>query len=72
MEGVINAPMINIATILGEVELYKCWLPITPVSDVLKDLTPMRKLVYIKNDLQWPCWNREMFVEGGAYIVKED
>lgn len=72
MEGMINAPMINVATILGEVELYKEWLPITPVSDIIKELTPMRKLIYIKNALQWPCWNREIIVEGGAYAIRED
>ena len=51
MEGIVNAPMINIAAILGEVGEYKDWMPITPVSDVLKELTPMRKLIYIRNAL---------------------
>lgn len=51
MEGVVNAPMINVATILGEVEEYKEWMPITPVSDVHKEITPMRKLLYIRNAL---------------------
>jgi hypothetical protein len=72
MEGIVNAPMINIATILGEVELYKDWMPITPISDVLKALTPMRKIIYIRNALQWPCWHREIFVEGAAYVIKEE
>lgn len=51
MEGLVNAPMINVATILGEVAEYKEWMPITPISDIQKELTPMRKLLYIRNAL---------------------
>jgi hypothetical protein len=47
-------------------------MPITPISDVLKALTPMRKIIYIRNALQWPCWHREIFVEGAAYVIKEE
>ena len=72
MEGIVNAPMINVATILGEVQEYKEWMPITPVSDVLKEITNMRKLLYIRNALQWPCRHREIFVEGAAFVIKSE
>ena len=51
IEGVINAPLINVITIMGEVELFKNWMPITPVSEVLKEVTPFRKLLYVRNSL---------------------
>jgi hypothetical protein len=69
IEGIVNAPMMNVVTIIGEVEQYKQWMPITPISDVLHSLTPVRKLVYLKNTLQWPFWSREIFLEGAAYVI---
>lgn len=51
IEGIINAPMINVLAVVGEVEHFKEWMPITPVSDILIELTPMRKLLYIRNSL---------------------
>ena len=47
MEGIINAPMINIVTIIGEVDLYTHWMPITPVSKVISEVTPFRRLAYL-------------------------
>lgn len=51
IEGVIDAPMMNIIAIMAEVEQYKNWLPITPISTVLKEVSPFRKLVYLQNSL---------------------
>lgn len=42
IEGIVEAPMMNVITIIGEVSHYKEWMPITPVSEVLKELTPVR------------------------------
>ena len=39
MEGLVNAPMINIVSIIGEVESFKDWMPITPVSDIIHEVT---------------------------------
>jgi hypothetical protein len=63
--------MLDVVTIMGEVEMFKEWMPITPVSTVLKELTPFRKLLYMRNTLQWPLWHREIFVEGAAYVLKD-
>lgn len=51
IEGMINAPMINAVAIVAEVEFYKNWLPITPVSEILKEISHFRKLVYLRNTL---------------------
>lgn len=70
LEGIINASVLNVGLIMGDVEGYKDWLPITPISDILKSVTHFRKLMYIRNALQWPMWHREIFVEGGAFVIK--
>mmetsp|Transcript_11310 Transcript_11310/g.11345 ORF Transcript_11310/g.11345 Transcript_11310/m.11345 type:complete len:135 (-) Transcript_11310:336-740(-) len=72
IEGMINAPVMNVIAIVGTVDLYKDWMPITPVSDILKEVTHFRKLLYLKNTAQWPCWDRESIIEGAAYVVKEE
>lgn len=72
VEGIINAPMINVVNIMGEVEHFKDWMPITPVSNILKEVTHLRKCLYIRNALQWPFWHREIFIEGAAYVIKEE
>jgi hypothetical protein len=64
--------MMNIVTIMAEVGSFKDWLPITPVSEVIKEVTPLRKLLYLQNQLQWPFWPREIFLEGAAYVLKEE
>lgn len=51
MEGIISAPMIDVLSIIAEVELFKEWIPITPVSDIIKELTFSRKSIYLRNDL---------------------
>jgi len=51
IETTINAPVLNAVAICAEVAHYKEWLPITPVSDVIKELTPLRKLIYLRNAL---------------------
>ena len=72
IEGLIKAPMINVLAIAGEAECFKEWMPITPVSDIVKEVTPLRKLLYLRNECQWPLWNRESFIEGAAYVLKEE
>ena len=69
MEGVVNSSILNVGLICGEVDYFKDWLPITPVSEILKSLTPFRKIMYIRNSLQWPFWHREIFVEAGAFVI---
>eukprot|EP00349_Pseudokeronopsis_sp_Brazil_P001029 CAMPEP_0202963002 /NCGR_PEP_ID=MMETSP1396-20130829/7011_1 /ASSEMBLY_ACC=CAM_ASM_000872 /TAXON_ID= /ORGANISM="Pseudokeronopsis sp., Strain Brazil" /LENGTH=221 /DNA_ID=CAMNT_0049683889 /DNA_START=94 /DNA_END=759 /DNA_ORIENTATION=+ len=72
IEGIINAPLVNVLAIVADPEGYKDWMPITPVSTILKEVTPFRKLLYMRNTVQWPLWDRESFIEGAAYIVKEE
>ena len=72
MEIEINAPVIETTSIFAEVELFKDWAPITPESLKLKEVTPMRKLVYLRNNLTFPFKNREIIFEGSGFFSKQD
>lgn len=62
LEGIINAPLINLFSVLCEVELFKEWIPITKESKVMYDLSHLRKMAYFKNNLPFPFANREIFL----------
>lgn len=62
MEGVINAPLINLFSVLAEVELFKDFVPTIQQSNLLASVSHLRKLVYFKNGLPWPFNNREIFL----------
>ena len=47
-EFFIDAPIINVGCFLAEYDLYKEWAPMTPVSEVLKEVSPLRKLATLK------------------------
>ena len=72
LETEVDAPLLNILSVIAEVDMFKEWAPITPVSDVLKSLTDFKKLVYLKNELSWPFSHREIFFEGGAFALLDD
>jgi len=47
------------------------WIPDTQTASLIKEISPMRKSVYIVNSLPWPLWSREIFLEAGSYVMKE-
>jgi hypothetical protein len=51
LETAIDASVYQTAAIFAEVELFKDWAPITPESKKLTEVTPFRKLVYLRNNL---------------------
>lgn len=62
LEAVIEAPMINLFTVIGEVGLFKHWVPITKESKIIGEVSHLRKCCYIKNNFPWPFTNREIFL----------
>lgn len=55
---VVKAPMINLASILLEFDLYKSWTPNCMVSEVLAETSHFRKLVHQAIQFPWPFHNR--------------
>ena len=62
LEGVVEAPMIHLFSVMGEVELFKNWVPLTKKSNLLGEVSHLRKICYILNNLPWPFSNREIFL----------
>jgi hypothetical protein len=66
-----NAPADKGATVIfSEVDYLKDWIPITPESRKIVQITPYRQLVYIKNTLSFPCSDREIILEGNGFFDK--
>ena len=72
LEQVIEAPLINLFAILGEVQLFKNWVPMTKQSDIISEISHLRKLAYFKNNLPWPFHQREIFLQASGIIIKEE
>ena len=62
IEAVINAPLMHLFAVLGEVELFTSWVPITAESKIIASLTHLRKLGYFLNNFPWPMYRRETFL----------
>jgi hypothetical protein len=54
LEDVIEAPMINLFAILGEVQLFKNWIPMTKQTDIIGEVSHLRKMAYFRMALPWP------------------
>lgn len=72
MEGVIKAPLMNMFAVLAEVQLFKDWIPMTKKSELLGEVSHLRKLAYIRNNLPWPFTDREIFIQACGILLKEE
>lgn len=71
-EKVFEAPVINLVAVLSEVALFKEWVPITKQSEILTEVSHLRKLGYFRNNLPWPFAEREVFLQACGILLKED
>jgi hypothetical protein len=72
LEGLIKAPIINVVSIFAEVQLLKEWVPLTKVSDLIGEVSHLRKAIYFKYGLSWPFTSREIFLQGCGLVMKEE
>ena len=72
MEQVIDAPILHLISVLGEVELFKSWVPLTERSDLLAEVSHLRKLGYFRANLHWPLTKREMFVQASGVMLRDE
>lgn len=63
MSGKVAAPLLNIISLINEVDLYKEWIPFLKVA---KEVTGqgIRKVVHLLMDLPWPVAKRECHIFG--------
>jgi hypothetical protein len=54
IEEVLEAPMLNLFAVLGEAQLFKNWIPMMKQSDMVAEVSYLRKLAYFRVKLPWP------------------
>ena len=57
---------------MGEAQLFKNWLPLTKVSEIVTEVSHLRKLAYFRFNLPWPFYYRECFVQACGTILKDE
>lgn len=53
-------------------QLFKEWVPLTKQSDLVGEVSPLRKMVYFRYGLSWPFTSREIFMQGCGMVLKEE
>lgn len=71
LEANINAPLLNLFTIISEVQLFKNFIPLMKQSDIVGEVSPLRKMVYFRQYLPWPLKQRECFLTATGTVLKE-
>ena len=54
VEKTVKAPMINLISIISEVQLMKEWVPNMIRSDLIGEISHFRKLVILESKMVWP------------------
>lgn len=72
LEGIVNAPMINLMALLCEVDLFKEWVPLMKKANLVGEYSHLRKLAYFKVGLPWPFSDREIYLQATGIMQKED
>lgn len=61
-ESIIDAPLLNLLSLLAEVQLFKDWIPFMRLSDLEGEKSPFRKLAHFICKLPWPFKAREIYL----------
>ena len=65
-EAIVDAPLVNVISLFGEIDMFKDWFPKVTECGILKQVTNYRGLYYCQQGLGWPMWPRDMiFTETG-------
>jgi len=64
IEGIIPAPLFNVLAIIYEVDLYITWWPLLREVKQVKEISKFRKVVYMRAELPWPMWHRDVLFYG--------
>jgi len=73
LEGVVESPLFDVTAVVYEADLYKNWWPLVKESRQICQLSKFRKQVYMRADMPWPVWDRDVFLHGyGVDMLEED
>jgi len=72
LEGVISCPIFDVLAVVYEVDLYPEWWPHIKECFTLKQITNYRKIVYMRGELPWPLYNRDICLYGYGVDMLEE
>ncbi|TNV77941.1 hypothetical protein FGO68_gene8534 [Halteria grandinella] len=72
VEEVFECPLLNIFAVMGEAQLFKNWVPMMKQSEIVADVSHLRKLAYFRVALPWPFEQRECYLQACGQILKEE
>jgi len=61
-----------VISIFAEVQLFKDWVPLTKVSDLIGEVSYLRKSLYFRYGVMWPFTSREIFMQGCGLVMKDE
>ncbi|PKL39619.1 MAG: hypothetical protein CVV44_05205 [Spirochaetae bacterium HGW-Spirochaetae-1] len=62
-ETTIDIPLPEAVKILKDVPRYKKWMYRLLKAEIVKELSPDSKIIYMKIDLPWPAEDRDMYIQ---------
>lgn len=70
-EGVIDAPILHLLTILSDVDIRKKWMPKLADVQMLNLISPDERVEYARIDMPWPL-NDRYFITHGKALMEGD
>jgi hypothetical protein len=67
----VATPLSEMISVLMDVSSYKSWMNMITHSEVLKEVSPFRKLTCIRVDLPKPMSSRQILVQASAHFKEE-
>ena len=62
----------NVMSIFAEAQLFSEWVPMTHDSDIVHEVSHLRKLARFEHKLWWPLANRETHVQACGVVLKDE
>ena len=73
LEAVLDIPLLNVLTLIYEIELWREWVPFLSQSECLKNVHRASKAVYMRMGLPPPLSDRDAFLAGiGVDLMEEN
>ncbi|CDW81454.1 protein kinase domain protein [Stylonychia lemnae] len=71
LEVEFKSPLMNLFTILAEVDLFQKWIPFTAKSELKGSVSHLRKLAYLKQNFPFPMSAREVYLSACGIALED-
>ena len=59
-EAVVDAPLLDVLSLFGEIDLFKDWFPNVTSTTVINQVSNYKGLYRCQQTMPWPLWPRDM------------